>query len=95
MISMISCGCFGSCPTTPCAARWERSGAKKCLLAGAGRRVPAIGFCQGSPLRNEIESRDASRMSDAVDLATEAVARRFGSAAIDGKIQAHVVSARK
>jgi SAM-dependent methyltransferase len=58
-------------------------------------RVPAIGFCQGSPLRNEIESRDASRMSDAVDLATEAVARRFGSAAIDGKIQAHVVSARK
>jgi hypothetical protein len=34
-------------------------------------------------------------MSDAVDLATEAVARRFGSAAIDGKIQAHVVSARK
>jgi SAM-dependent methyltransferase len=58
-------------------------------------RVPAIGFCQGCPLRNEIEARDPARMADAVDAATEMVARRFGTGAVDGKIQAHVVSARK
>ena len=55
-------------------------------------RVPAIAYCQGTPLRNEIESRDASRLGEATDIAAEAVARRFGRGAVDGKIQAHVVS---
>ena len=55
-------------------------------------RVPAIAYCQGTPLRNEIEARDASRLGEATDLATEAIARRFGQAAVDGKIQAHVVT---
>jgi len=55
-------------------------------------RVPAIAYCQGSPLRNEIEARDASRLGEATDLATEAIARRFGRGAVDGKIQAHVVT---
>ena len=58
-------------------------------------RVPAIGFCQGSPLRTEIEARDPARMADAVDAATEKIAQRFGTAAIEAKIQAHVVSVRK
>jgi SAM-dependent methyltransferase len=55
-------------------------------------RVPAIAYCQGTPLRNEIEARDASRLGEATNLATEAIARRFGRAAVDGKIQAHVVT---
>src|SRR5438105_12416021 len=55
-------------------------------------RVPAIAYCQGTPLRNEIESRDASRLGEATDIAAEAVARRFGRGAVYGKIQAHVVS---
>jgi SAM-dependent methyltransferase len=55
-------------------------------------RVPAIAYCQGTPLRNEIEARDASRLGEATDLATEAIARRFGRAAVDGKIQAHIVT---
>jgi SAM-dependent methyltransferase len=54
-------------------------------------RVPAVAFCQGTPLRSEIEARDASRLGEATDAATEAVARRFGRGAIDGKMQAHVV----
>ena len=54
-------------------------------------RVPAVAFCQGTPLRSEIEARDASRLGEATDVATEAVARRFGRGAIDGKMQAHVV----
>ena len=54
--------------------------------------MPAIAFCQGTPLRNEIEARNASRLVEATDLAAEAIARRFGRGAVDGKIQAHIVS---
>ena len=55
-------------------------------------RVPAIAYCQGTPLRNEIEARDASRVGEATDGAAEAIARRFGRGAVDGKIQAHIVT---
>jgi SAM-dependent methyltransferase len=54
--------------------------------------APAIAYCQGTPLRNEIESRDGSRLVEVTDLAAEAIAARFGSAAVDGKIQAHVIA---
>jgi SAM-dependent methyltransferase len=55
-------------------------------------REPAIAYCQGTPWRNEIETRDAARLGEATDVAAEAIARRFGRGAVDGKIQAHVVS---
>jgi SAM-dependent methyltransferase len=55
-------------------------------------RIPAVAYCQGSPLRNEIEARDASRLGEATDIAEDALARRFGRGPIDGKIQAHVVT---
>ena len=55
-------------------------------------RVPAIAYCQGTPLRNEIEARDASRLGEATDIAAEAIAHRFGRGAVDGKIQAHIVT---
>ena len=55
-------------------------------------RVPAIAYCQGTPLRNEIEARDASRLGEATDTAAEAIAQRFGRGAVDGKIQAHIVT---
>jgi SAM-dependent methyltransferase len=56
-------------------------------------RVAAIAYCQGTPLRNEIEARDASRLSEATDVVAETIAQRFGRGAVDGKIQAHVVVA--
>lgn len=55
-------------------------------------RDPAIAYCQGTPLRNEIEARDASRLGEATDIAAEAIAQRFGRGTVDGKIQAHIVS---
>jgi SAM-dependent methyltransferase len=55
-------------------------------------RIPAIAYCQGTPLRNEIEARDASRLGEATDVAAEAIAKRFGPGAVDGKIQAHIVT---
>jgi SAM-dependent methyltransferase len=54
-------------------------------------RVPAVAYCQGTPLRNEIEERDASRLAEATDEAERAVEERFGPGPIDAKIQAHIV----
>jgi SAM-dependent methyltransferase len=56
--------------------------------------VPAIAFCQGTPLRNEIEAR-AMPLVVATDAATRAMAARFGDGAVDGQIQAHVVTVVK
>lgn len=58
----------------------------------ASPRVPAIAYCQGTPLRNEIEARDVSRLGEATDIAAEAIARSFGPGAVEGKIQAHIVT---
>lgn len=54
---------------------------------------PSIGFCQGSPLRGEIEARDAKRLQEITDAATAAIAKRFGSGPVEAKIQALVVTA--
>jgi SAM-dependent methyltransferase len=53
-------------------------------------QVPAIAYCQGTPLRNEIEARDASLLGEATDVAATAIAGRFGRGAVDAKIQAHI-----
>lgn len=55
-------------------------------------RDPAIAYCQGTPLRNEIEARGGSRLEEATDIAAEAIGRRFGRGDVDGKMQAHVVT---
>jgi ubiquinone/menaquinone biosynthesis C-methylase UbiE len=56
-------------------------------------REPAIAYCQGTPLRAEIEARGAPDLQAATEHAIEALARRFGSGAIKGKILALVISA--
>jgi ubiquinone/menaquinone biosynthesis C-methylase UbiE len=56
-------------------------------------RDAATAYCQGTPLRNEIEARDASLLQLATDCATEAIARRHGEGPVAGKIQAHVIVA--
>ncbi len=58
-------------------------------------RVPAMGFCQGSPLRLEIEARDAAGLEQATDVAAKAVERRFGTGRVDAKMQALVVSVER
>ena len=58
-------------------------------------RDAAVGFCQGTPLRNEIEARDPSRLAEATDKAAAALASRFGPGPIDGKIQALVITASR
>lgn len=56
-------------------------------------RDPAMAYVQGTPLRNEIEARDASRLEEATDRATEAMAEEYGEGAVDGRIRALVITA--
>ncbi|MFT3780144.1 MAG: methyltransferase domain-containing protein [Ottowia sp.] len=56
-------------------------------------REAAIAYCQGTPLRNEIEARDASLLQLATDRAAQAIARRHGEGPVAGKLQAHVIVA--
>ena len=58
----------------------------------ASANVPAIAYCQGTPLRNEIEARKTRSLADATDAAAQAIARRFGATDVDGKIQAHIIT---
>jgi SAM-dependent methyltransferase len=53
----------------------------------ASPAIPAVAYCQGTPLRNEILDLD-----EATALATAALARHFGDGPVDGKIQAHVIA---
>jgi ubiquinone/menaquinone biosynthesis C-methylase UbiE len=56
-------------------------------------RHPAVGYCQGTPLRNEIEARDAEKLEAATRHAASAIANRHGSGEVAAKIQAHVIVA--
>lgn len=56
-------------------------------------REVAVAYCQGTPLRAEIETRDASGLETATEIATEALAQRFGNGPIDGLIRAHLMIA--
>ncbi len=62
---------------------------------GRSARDVAMAYCQGTPLRNEIEERDASLLSDATVMAIKALTERFGKDHPIGKIQAYVVKATK
>ena len=55
----------------------------------------AAAYCHGTPLRNEIEARDASLLQLATELATAAIASRQGEGRVAGRIQAHVIVAAK
>ena len=61
----------------------------------ASARDVAIAYCQGTPLRNEIETRDASRLEAATDAAAKALEARFGPGEVEGKIQAHIIQVER
>lgn len=56
-------------------------------------RDAAMALCQGTPLRNEIESRDPTALQKVTDLAAEAIAKQHGQGQVTGKIQAHIIVA--
>jgi SAM-dependent methyltransferase len=61
----------------------------------ASARDVAVAYCQGTPLRNEIEARDVARMEEATTKAAEALARQFGNGPVDGRIRAFVITAQR
>jgi hypothetical protein len=63
------------------------------VSAAAAPMNPAIAYCQRTPLRNGIEPRDASCLEEATQFAAAALAQRFGTGAITGRICAFVITA--
>jgi ubiquinone/menaquinone biosynthesis C-methylase UbiE len=57
-------------------------------------RHAAVAFCQGTPLRNEIETRDPAALEKVTDSAAAAIAKAHGAGPVSGKIQGHVIVAR-
>jgi ubiquinone/menaquinone biosynthesis C-methylase UbiE len=56
-------------------------------------RHAAVAYCQGTPLRNEIEARDAGRLEEATAYAASRISDRHGTGQIAAQIQAHIVMA--
>lgn len=57
--------------------------------------VPAFAYCQGTPLRNELEDREAGCLERITDAAAADIQETFGSGPVSGRIQGHVFVARK
>ena len=54
---------------------------------------PAIAYCQGTPLRNEIEERNADLLNRVTDCAAEAISVRYGAGPVAAKIRGHIITA--
>ena len=58
-------------------------------------RDAAIAYCQGNPMRAEIEGKGAPGLEAATERAAQALTKKFGSGAIQGRIRAVVVTAMR
>jgi ubiquinone/menaquinone biosynthesis C-methylase UbiE len=59
----------------------------------ASPRIPAVAYCQGTVLRDEILARDAEKLEFATGYSASAIADRHGSGEIAAKIQAQIILA--
>lgn len=55
----------------------------------------ATGYCQGNPLRGEIEAREPGGLQAVTEAVASALAERFGLGPIKGAVRAHIIAARK
>jgi ubiquinone/menaquinone biosynthesis C-methylase UbiE len=53
----------------------------------------AVGICQGTPLRAEIEARDSAGLDRVTEAVKTALVERFGSSSFENRMSAHVVTA--
>jgi ubiquinone/menaquinone biosynthesis C-methylase UbiE len=56
-------------------------------------RHAAFAYCHGTPLRNEIEARNAELLDLVTNRAAAAIAKRFGDGPVSARIQGHVIAA--
>ena len=61
----------------------------------ASPMTPAIGFCQGSPMRAEIEALDSEGLEAATVAAAEAVAEKYGEGPFEPELCALVIETRR
>jgi SAM-dependent methyltransferase len=59
----------------------------------ASAQDAAVAYCQGNPLRTEIEARSPPSLEDATAQATAALESRYGKGPIEGRIRALVITA--
>lgn len=59
----------------------------------ASARLAAVAYCQGTPVRNEIEARDAGKLEEVTDRVAATLAAKHGHGPVAAKIQAHVIAA--
>lgn len=63
----------------------------------AAGRLPAgdlaRGFCEGTPLRNEIVQRDEGRLGEVTAAVSRALEARYGPGPVESTIQAHILTA--
>jgi len=64
------------------------------ISAAADPAIPAIAYCKGTPLRNEIEAMSPPGLEEATNRATDAIRTRFGSGDVQGRIRGFVITAR-
>ena len=73
---------------------WPRKSITHELVAATSRadsaKATATALCQGSPLRADIEAREPARLQEATVAAIAALTEKYGSGAIEGKMQAIV-----
>jgi SAM-dependent methyltransferase len=55
----------------------------------------ATGYCQGNPLRGEIEARAPGELQAVTEQVAAALAKRFGEGPIEGRIRAIIVTATR
>ena len=54
----------------------------------------ATAYCQGTPMRNEIESRAPGQLNKITRRVAEAVETRFGNGPVEAPMQAYVFEAQ-
>ncbi|MDE2299110.1 MAG: methyltransferase domain-containing protein [Burkholderiales bacterium] len=74
------------------APRFETMAARS---RAASARLAAIAYCQGTPLRSEIEARAGVGLAEATAVCAAALAERYGEGPVDAKIQAHIVTVQR
>jgi ubiquinone/menaquinone biosynthesis C-methylase UbiE len=59
----------------------------------ASPRHAAVAYCQGTPLRNEIEAKGQGKLEAATDYVASVIADSHGTGEVSAKIQAHIILA--
>lgn len=66
---------------------------EKEVSSAASASIPAIAYCQGTPLRLEIEKLGSVSLAQATEYVTESIIKKLGSGEIVSQIQAYLVCA--